>query len=116
MRAISSYDIPEFPVHLRVVHVEQEVTGDETSVIESVLQADIERHMLIEEERKLMRSLKAEEVAAAKDLANSREEKLKAARDAARLEKLARMKEEEADSAARLGASVDQGECAEGPE
>ena len=25
MRAISGYDIPDFPVHLRVVHVEQEV-------------------------------------------------------------------------------------------
>lgn len=107
MRAISSYDIPDFPVHLRVVHVEQEVTGDETSVVESVLQADIERHMLMEEERKLMRSLKADEVAAAKDLANQRETDLKAAREAARAVRLKKMRDEEADSAARLGASVD---------
>lgn len=108
LRAISGYDVPNFPVHLRVVHVEQEVTGDETSVLESVLAADIERTMLLEEERKLMRSLKAEEVAAAKDSANSADAKRKAERDAQRAERRSRLAEEEADSARRLGASVDQ--------
>jgi len=108
MRAISAYEIADFPCHLRVVHVEQEVAGDEMSVIESVLGADIERSMLLEEERRLLRNLKAEDVAAAKAIAASKEEEQKRKREAEDARRKARLAEEEADSAKRLAGSVDQ--------
>ncbi|KAK6098634.1 hypothetical protein MT418_000133 [Batrachochytrium dendrobatidis] len=37
--------------HMRVLHVEQEIAGDDTSAIDSVLQADEERESLIKEEK-----------------------------------------------------------------
>lgn len=89
-------------------HVEQEISGDDRSVIETVLSADMERALLLEEERKLLKSLKAEEVAAAKSQAAEKEAKLKAEREAAREARRKRAAEEEADSVRRLGASVDQ--------
>jgi ATPase subunit of ABC transporter with duplicated ATPase domains len=108
MRAISAYEIPDFPCHLRVVHVEQEVSGDETSVLESVLSADVERAMLVEEERKLLRNLKAEEVDAAKAVAAGKEAEQRARREAEDARRKARLADEEADSAKRLAGSVDQ--------
>lgn len=108
MRAISSYDIPNFPVYLRVVHVLQEVQGDETSVIESVLTEDVERQLLLEEERKLMRTLESEEVEAAKAQASAKEDEAKSRREAERISRKQKAQDEEADSAARLGPSVDQ--------
>lgn len=42
-----------FPPNLRVLHVEQEVTGDGRSVVETTLTADVERTMLLEEEAQL---------------------------------------------------------------
>jgi ATP-binding cassette subfamily F protein 3 len=50
---ISSYQIPGFPTYLRVMHVEQEVRGTSTSVIEKVLKADVERSILIKDEKKI---------------------------------------------------------------
>ncbi|ESN98429.1 hypothetical protein HELRODRAFT_185827 [Helobdella robusta] len=41
------------PPHLTVLHVEQEVVGDDTPAIESVLSCDTKRQSLLEEERKL---------------------------------------------------------------
>lgn len=54
MRHIANYEIPGFPAHLRIVHVEQEVAGDELTVIESVLKADFEREALLAEEKELL--------------------------------------------------------------
>ena len=45
--------MPGFPAYLRVQHVEQEIVGDDVTVIESVLNADVERRMLIDEEKRL---------------------------------------------------------------
>jgi len=53
LRAIASYDLRGFPTFLKVMHVEQEVVGDSTSVIQTVLSADFERSLLLEEERQL---------------------------------------------------------------
>jgi len=33
LRRMSRYDLPGFPAHLRILHVEQEIIGDETSVL-----------------------------------------------------------------------------------
>ena len=40
----------KFPTNVRVLHVEQEVSGDDRSVLETVLAADVERTLLLREE------------------------------------------------------------------
>ncbi|VDP85194.1 unnamed protein product [Schistosoma mattheei] len=46
------------PPGVRVLHVEQEVVGDSTPALESVLQADIERHTLLIELARLRAEMK----------------------------------------------------------
>ncbi|KAK3725324.1 hypothetical protein QZH41_012014, partial [Actinostola sp. cb2023] len=41
------------PSHISILHVEQEVVGDDTVALESVLECDKERHELLKEERTL---------------------------------------------------------------
>lgn len=41
------------PSHISILHVEQEVAGDETAALQSVLQSDTAREDLLEEERQL---------------------------------------------------------------
>ena len=50
LRAIARYQIPEFPAHLRVLHVEQEIRGGEETALQCVMEADLERTMLLKEE------------------------------------------------------------------
>jgi len=108
LRAISAYELPGFPVHLRVVHVEQECEGGEISVLESVMQADVERVMLLEEERKLLRNMDAAAVEEAKAQASKQEGEERARRLAEREERRRRMAAEEEESKKRLAQSVDQ--------
>ena len=51
--------MPGFPAYLRVQHVEQEIVGDDVTVIESVLNADVERRLLIDEEKRLTQEKKS---------------------------------------------------------
>jgi ATP-binding cassette subfamily F protein 3 len=39
--------------HIRILHVEQEVHGDETLAIDSVLECDIKRQTLLQREKEL---------------------------------------------------------------
>lgn len=39
--------------HIRILHVEQEVIGDETLAIESVLECDFKRNALLAEEKSI---------------------------------------------------------------
>ncbi|XP_069029207.1 ATP-binding cassette sub-family F member 3 [Embiotoca jacksoni] len=41
------------PAHISILHVEQEVAGDETGALQSVLQSDTQREELLDEERRL---------------------------------------------------------------
>lgn len=41
------------PAHISILHVEQEVAGDETSALQSVLESDTVREDLLGEERRL---------------------------------------------------------------
>lgn len=41
------------PAHISILHVEQEVAGDETVALQSVLQSDTLREGLLDEERRL---------------------------------------------------------------
>lgn len=60
MKAIAKEDgIPGFPSHLRVLHVRQEipVLNDDISVLQAVIDADVERKMLMEKEKELLAKL-----------------------------------------------------------
>jgi ATP-binding cassette subfamily F protein 3 len=54
-RALSNGEIP-LPQGLLVLHVEQEVIGDDTIALDSVLEADVERTELLIEEQELIES------------------------------------------------------------
>ena len=59
LKAIAAMEIEGFPRHLRVLHVRQELkmTADDTPVLQAVLQSDVERNALLEEERSLLAEL-----------------------------------------------------------
>lgn len=41
------------PAHISILHVEQEVAGDDTPALQSVLQSDTLREELLDEEKRL---------------------------------------------------------------
>ena len=53
LRALSSGQIPGVPSHCQILHVEQEIIGDDTSALDAVLGCDVERTELLEEEAHL---------------------------------------------------------------
>ncbi|TPP62222.1 ATP-binding cassette sub-family F member [Fasciola gigantica] len=59
LRALARGDL-RLPVGLRVLHVEQEMTGDSTSALESVLRADTERATLLAELSRLQSTRSAD--------------------------------------------------------
>ncbi|KAJ1972958.1 ATP-binding cassette, regulator of translational elongation [Dimargaris xerosporica] len=60
LRAISRREL-EIPTHISILHVEQEMVGDDTSAIRSVLKADIWREHLLKEEKFLLDQIKLTE-------------------------------------------------------
>ncbi|KAJ3051263.1 hypothetical protein HK097_007748 [Rhizophlyctis rosea] len=56
LRAIAHKEL-QIPKHIRVLHVEQEIAGDDTPAIKSVLQADEEREGLLKEEKTINQTL-----------------------------------------------------------
>lgn len=56
LRAIAKREL-QVPDHIRILHVEQEIAGDDKTALESVLEADIERESLLEEEKTLNHKL-----------------------------------------------------------
>ncbi|TPX64399.1 hypothetical protein SpCBS45565_g05914 [Spizellomyces sp. 'palustris'] len=56
LRAIAHQEL-RLPGHIRVLHVEQEIAGDDTDALASVLQADKERTSLLAEEKQLNSAL-----------------------------------------------------------
>ncbi|XP_015590297.1 ATP-binding cassette sub-family F member 3 isoform X2 [Cephus cinctus] len=59
LRMISANHL-RIPSHIRVLHVEQEVAGDETSALESVLGCDQERSTLLSREAELQAAIEKE--------------------------------------------------------
>jgi ATP-binding cassette, subfamily F, member 3 len=59
LKAIASMEIVGFPRHLRVLHVRQEIkaSGTDDSVLKAVMDADIERLTLMQEEQALLKKL-----------------------------------------------------------
>lgn len=50
LRHIASRQIPGIPAYLSILHVEQEMTGDDQTALDSVLSADYRRSRLLEEQ------------------------------------------------------------------
>ncbi|KAL5491328.1 hypothetical protein EMCRGX_G016598 [Ephydatia muelleri] len=59
LRSMASRQL-HLPAHLSILHVEQEVVGDDTVAVESVLECDEERTALLKREKELVVSLAAE--------------------------------------------------------
>ena len=53
LRSIANREL-RLPGHVTVLHVEQEVTGDDTIVLESLLECDVERAELLKREQQLL--------------------------------------------------------------
>ncbi|KAI1112230.1 P-loop containing nucleoside triphosphate hydrolase protein [Nemania sp. NC0429] len=49
LRALSRRDLP-IPTHISILHVEQEITGDDTPALQAVLDADVWRKVLMKEQ------------------------------------------------------------------
>lgn len=60
LRAMAQHQIKGIPENCQILHVEQEVAGDDTTVIEAVLACDTERTQLLKEEQTLLRQLNKE--------------------------------------------------------
>ena len=79
MKAIAKEDgIPGFPSHLRVLHVRQEIPAleDDISVLQAVIDADVERKMLLEQETKLLAKLESVQGSSSKNSNGGDDEKL----------------------------------------
>ncbi|KAF2002881.1 putative translation initiation regulator [Amniculicola lignicola CBS 123094] len=56
LRALSRREIA-IPTHISILHVEQEITGDDTPAIQAVLDADVWRKHLLKEQEKITKEL-----------------------------------------------------------
>lgn len=56
LRMISSGDL-KIPQHISILHVEQEVVGDDTLALQSVLESDTRRESLIQEEKMISKAV-----------------------------------------------------------
>ncbi|GFF42260.1 uncharacterized ABC transporter ATP-binding protein C29A3.09c [Aspergillus udagawae] len=61
LRALSRREVA-IPSHISILHVEQEITGDDTPAIQAVLDADVWRKRLLAEQEKISRQLAEIEV------------------------------------------------------
>ncbi|KAF2223088.1 ABC transporter domain-containing protein [Elsinoe ampelina] len=56
LRALSRREVA-IPTHISILHVEQEISGDDTPAIQAVLDADVWRKHLLQEQEKITREL-----------------------------------------------------------
>jgi len=56
LRALSRREVA-IPTHISILHVEQEVTGDDTTALQAVLDADVWRKYLLNEQSKIAKEL-----------------------------------------------------------
>ena len=80
LKAIAAFEIEKMPRHHRILHVRQEIraAGGDISVLKAVMDADVERNTLIEEEKKLLQRLEGDGVKTEGVSIKSTLEKLKA--------------------------------------
>ncbi|KAK0629109.1 P-loop containing nucleoside triphosphate hydrolase protein [Bombardia bombarda] len=56
LRALSRREVP-IPTHISILHVEQEITGDDTPALQAVLDADVWRKFLLREQATIVQKL-----------------------------------------------------------
>ncbi|KAJ9162350.1 p-loop containing nucleoside triphosphate hydrolase protein [Coniochaeta hoffmannii] len=56
LRALARREVP-IPPHISILHVEQEITGDDTPALQAVLDADVWRKVLLKEQNELTQKL-----------------------------------------------------------
>ncbi|KAL2140350.1 hypothetical protein VTI28DRAFT_3879 [Corynascus sepedonium] len=56
LRALSRREVP-IPTHISILHVEQEITGDDTPALQAVLDADVWRKVLLKEQVEITQKL-----------------------------------------------------------
>ncbi|KAK1637064.1 ABC transporter [Colletotrichum phormii] len=78
LRALSRRELP-IPPHITILHVEQELTGDDTPAIQAVLDADVWRKVLLNEQAEITQKLT--------EIESQRAGMADTAADAARLDK-----------------------------
>lgn len=78
LRALARREVP-IPPHISILHVEQEITGDDTPALQAVLDADVWRKVLIKEQGELVQKLA--------DIESQRKSLADTSADAARLDK-----------------------------
>ncbi|OIW25032.1 P-loop containing nucleoside triphosphate hydrolase protein [Coniochaeta ligniaria NRRL 30616] len=78
LRALARREVP-IPQHISILHVEQEITGDDTPALQAVLDADVWRKVLIKEQAELIQKLA--------DIDTQRKSLADTSADAARLDK-----------------------------
>ncbi|CCF35406.1 ABC transporter [Colletotrichum higginsianum] len=78
LRALSRRELP-IPPHITILHVEQELTGDDTPAIQAVLDADVWRKVLLKEQAEITQKLA--------DIESQRTGLADTSADAARLDK-----------------------------
>lgn len=73
LKHLAQHAIDGIPKNCQVLHVEQEVAGDDTTVLQCVLSSDVERSQLLEEESRLVAQQKDSDsaVATSSAVANS---------------------------------------------
>lgn len=54
LRHICEKELEGIPTYLQILHIEQEVSGDNVTALESVLKTDVERERLLQEEQRLL--------------------------------------------------------------
>lgn len=54
LRHMAMHTIDGIPPNCQILHVEQEVVGDDTTALQCVLNSDIERNQLLQEEARLL--------------------------------------------------------------
>ncbi|XP_062221437.1 ABC transporter F family member 3 [Phragmites australis] len=64
LRAMAMHAIDGIPKNCQILHVEQEVVGDDTTALQCVLNADVERVQLLQEEARLVQQQKDLEIEA----------------------------------------------------
>lgn len=78
LRALSRRELA-IPTHISILHVEQEITGDDTPALQAVLDADVWRKHLLAEQEKITRELS--------DLETQRSSMADTSKDAEKLDK-----------------------------
>ncbi|RYP76503.1 hypothetical protein DL771_001737 [Monosporascus sp. 5C6A] len=109
LRALSRREVP-IPTHISILHVEQEITGDDTSALQAVLDADVWRKVLLKEQTEISERL-AEIEAQRSSMADTSADAAKLDRDREALDQKlgdiqAKLAEMESDKAESRAASI----------